>query len=120
MKTVVVGASPNPHRFSFKALNSLRKNGHEVIGLALRAVKVEGEEVLDIREHPHINDVHTLTIYVSAERLQGYEDYLLGLNPVRIIFNPGAENPELANRALEMNIEVDNACTLVMLGSGVY
>jgi hypothetical protein len=49
-----------------------------------------------------------------------YYDYILSLNPKRIIFNPGTENYELEKMAEEKGIEPVEACTLVMLSIGQY
>jgi hypothetical protein len=65
-------------------------------------------------------DIHTVTLYLNRERQKDYEDYILSLHPKRIIFNPGAENPELLNRASLSGIEAIEACTLVMLAAGTY
>jgi len=59
-------------------------------------------------------------MYLGEKNQQDYEDYILSLKPNRIIFNPGAENADLYNRAREQGIEVTNACTLVMLSTGQY
>ena len=120
MKTVVVGASPNSFRYSFRAVNSLLSNNEEVVALGIKKGTISGIEILDIRENPRIEDVNTLTIYVSPENLSGYEDYLLSLNPARIIFNPGAENYRFQEKADTLGIETINACTLVMLSAGTY
>ena len=117
-KTLVMGASTKPERYSNKAIKSLRNHGHETIGVGLREGQVgdvnivKGGEIFD--------DIHTITIYVGADRLKESEDYILQLKPERIIFNPGAENPSFAKRAKEAGIEIVHACTLVMLATGQY
>jgi predicted CoA-binding protein len=81
---------------------------------------VFGEEILDIKKSPEVTDVDTVTMYLGPQNQPEYYDYIVGLNPKRIIFNPGTENPELVKKAQEAGIETEYACTLVMLGSGVY
>jgi len=59
-------------------------------------------------------------MYIGPQNQAQWEDYILSLNPKRIIFNPGAENPSLAQKAANNGIETLNACTLVMLGNNLY
>jgi predicted CoA-binding protein len=119
-KTVVVGASPNPSRYAYVAANLLRQNGHPVVPLGIRKGDVAGTPILDIRQRPAVSDVDTVTVYLNPKRQSEWYDYLLGLSPRRIIFNPGAENPEFGKRAAGEGIEVVEACTLVMLRSNQY
>lgn len=118
LKTLVFGASTKAHRYAYRAVNILSLHGHDVIPLGLRRGEINGIEILTGR--PAINDLHTITMYVNAERQKESYDYLLGLKPSRIIFNPGAENPELFKLASEHGIHGENACTLVMLSIGNY
>ena len=120
MKTVVVGASPNPSRFSYRAFERLRSKGIDVVPLGIKSGSVLGTSIINIRERPEMSDVDTLTIYVSESNLKDWEGYLLSLNPKRIIFNPGAENISLESKAINNGISVVNDCTLVMLSLGVY
>ena len=117
-KTLVMGASLKPERYSNKAIKSLRNHGYETIAVGLREGQVE--DVPIIKGETKFEDIHTITIYVGADRLKDSEDYLLSLKPERIIFNPGAENPEFAMRAKEAGIEIVEACTLVMLATEQY
>ena len=114
-KTVIIGASPNPGRYSFMAAHRLKEYNHEFVPVGIKRGEVLGKSILDIRMQPKIEDVHTITLYVRPERLQPWEDYLLGLKPRRIIFNPGAENILFEKRARAEGIEAIEACTLVML-----
>ncbi|HAA16227.1 MAG TPA: CoA-binding protein [Cytophagales bacterium] len=116
-QTVVVGATPNTNRYAWLASEMLSEDGFPFIPLGIKKGEVLGKEILDIREQPKVEDVHTLTLYVGASNLAPYHEYLLSLRPKRIIFNPGAENSELYQAALKQGIEVIEACTLVMLRS---
>lgn len=117
-KTLVIGATPNPARYAYLAVMRLRQYGHEVVPVGIRKGSVDGVEI----QHgtPDIKDLDTVTIYLNPQRQQAYYDYILSLKPRRIIFNPGAENPELSKLARENGIETEEACTLVMLSIGVY
>jgi len=117
-KTVVLGASPNPSRYSFLAVNRLTAHGHEVIPIGKRKGKINDEDI--ITEHPAIENVDTITLYLNAENQKQYYDYILSLHPKRIIFNPGAENNELAALAARHNIHPIESCTLVLLSTNQY
>jgi hypothetical protein len=119
-KTVIIGASPNPGRFSYKAAHMLLDYGHDVIPIGIRKGKVGGIEIADIRQYPSIEDVDTVTLYINPKNQLPWYDYILQLSPNRIIFNPGTENPELMQKARDKGIEVVQNCTLVMLQSGIF
>jgi uncharacterized protein len=118
--TAIIGASDNPSRASFRAAQLLSKISENWVPVGRKESVLFSKTILPIKSLPAINGVHTVTIYLSAENQKEYYDYILSLEPVRIIFNPGAENPELANLAREKGIKVENACTLVMLSIGNY
>lgn len=117
-KTMVFGASPNPERYAYRAVVALRQNGHEVVAVGGRPGHVGDTSILT--GHPEVDDVDTVTMYMGAERQREHYEYLLGLKPKRIIFNPGAENIELARLADSQDIEIVEGCTLVMLSIGNY
>ena len=118
MKTLVLGASHKPVRYSYMAVKMLKDYDHEVIALGRRARPVEDWEI--ISGHPDLENIHTVTLYLNASNQQEYYDYLLKLNPKRVIFNPGAENRELSRILKENGIETVNACTLVMLRTSQF
>ena len=117
-KTLVLGASPNPSRYSNIAVHRLNKNGVEAVPVGIREGVIDGINI--IKGEPSVDDVHTITLYLNPQRQKAYYDYILGLKPQRIIFNPGTENLELIKLAKEQDIEIEIACTLVMLATGVY
>jgi predicted CoA-binding protein len=120
MTTAVIGASPNPSRYSNFASNRLLSEGHQIVPLGIKKGMIADQNIIDIRNKPDIRGIHTITIYLSERNQKDWEDYILSLEPERIIFNPGAENISLTKKALEKGIEVQNACTLVMLNAGTY
>ncbi len=117
-KTVVLGASTNPSRYSYIATQRLNKKEHPVYPIGIKKGAIEGIAI--INDRPTIDDVDTITLYLNPTLQKEYYDYIFSLNPKRIIFNPGTENPELMKRATEKGIEVIAACTLVMLSIGDY
>ena len=117
-KTVVLGASDNPARYSYLAVQKLSRYGHPVIAIGKKQGKVGDTDV--ITERPDEKEVDTVSLYMNPQRQKEYYDYILSLHPKRIIFNPGAENEELQELAKANGIEPLEACTLVMLGTGQY
>lgn len=118
MKTVVLGASHKPYRYSYMAVQLLRQYGHEVIAIGKRAREVDDWEIV---EDPFpLEDVHTVTMYLNASNQEYYHEFLKDHNFKRVIFNPGAENPVLAAELEQKGVEVLDACTLVMLRTGQF
>ena len=117
-KTLVLGASGNPERYSYLAINRLRNSGHPVVAIGKK--KQEVNDVSIITEQPPVTDIDTVTLYLNPLHQQEYYDYIISLKPKRLIFNPGTENEELASLARANNIEPVEACTLVLLGTGQF
>ncbi|MCF8380258.1 MAG: CoA-binding protein [Bacteroidales bacterium] len=117
-KTLVIGASTNPLRFSNKMVKSLIKHGFEAIPLGLKTGEIAGIEILTGK--PKIENLHTISLYIGPARQIEYYDYFLSLNPKRIIFNPGTYNYELIEMAENNNIECEVSCALIMLSNGNY
>jgi predicted CoA-binding protein len=118
-KTLVLGASSNPERYSYLAVHKLLEKGHEVVPVGIQQNARIGEQPI-LNGQPDIEGVHTVTLYLNPGRQQAYYDYILHLHPERIIFNPGTENPELIQLAKANEIEPVIACTLVMLATDQY
>ena len=117
-KTLVLGASDNPSRYSYLAVNRLRSHGHPVVAIGKKNAMVA--DVPIEKEKKDWNDVDTVTLYLNPTHQQQYYDYILSLKPKRIIFNPGAENDELADLAIKNGITPIEACTLVLLSTNQY
>jgi predicted CoA-binding protein len=117
-KTLILGASSNPGRYSYLALKKLNANKHSVVAVGNRKGNVDGIAI-DTEQKP-VEDIDTITLYLNANNQKQYYDYILSLQPKRIIFNPGAENEELSALASKNNIKTMEACTLVLLSTGQY
>lgn len=117
-KTVVLGATPNPERYAYLATRRLAQHGHEVVPVGLRKGTIGNIEIQ--QGQPMVENVDTVTLYLGAEHQKAMHDYILSLHPKRIIFNPGAENPELMQMANEQGLETVEGCTLVMLSIGAF
>ena len=117
-KTLILGASTNPARYSYLVANKLVRKGYPIVNVGRKTGKVAGVEI-EPAENIH-NDIDTITMYVGPQNQSQYYDYILSTKPKRIIFNPGAENKELSDKAKEAGIDVVEACTLVMLNTGQF
>jgi hypothetical protein len=117
-KTLVLGASANPARYSYLAVHKLRSHDHPVLAIGRRNGQVADVDIH--KEKVQEGDVDTVTLYLNPTNQIPYYDYILSLHPKRIIFNPGTENDELIKKAKENNIQPVIACTLVMLSTGQY
>ena len=117
-KTLVLGASENPERYSNKAILKLVSKGNDVVAIGKKAGYVNGVEIMT--EAIQDNDIETVTLYLNPTHQIPYYDYILSLKPKRIIFNPGTENDDLERLAAREGINVLESCTLVMLSTGQY
>ena len=116
--TLVLGASENPQRYSFLAMQQLTKHQHPVVAIGKANGNVGGVEI-ETDKKPW-NDIDTVTLYLNPVNQKEYYDYIFSLHPKRIIFNPGAENDELEQLAQQKGIKTMEACTLVLLSTGQY
>ena len=117
-KTLVLGASANPERYSYLAVNRLRSKGHSVVAIGSKKVQVADVDVET--EKKQFENIDTVSIYLSPAHQEEYYDYILSLHPKRIIFNPGAENDALYDLAKTNGIQPMEACTLVLLSTGQF
>ena len=115
----VLGASPKADRYAYRAMKMLTDHGHSAV-----PVNPAFEEVLGEKCYRSIADVpasiDTVTLYLGKQRSDPLIDEIVHAKPRRIIMNPGAENAELAAKAEAAGIEVDYACTLVLLKTGSF
>lgn len=118
-KTLVLGASTKPGRYALMAAQRLLEKGHKVELLGQNEGNIDGVNIKTKIEDID-KDIDTVTVYLSEQNQQEYEDFLLKMKPKRVIFNPGAENYDLEVKLEAQGTEVLKACTLVMLGTGQY
>ncbi|MCX8107537.1 MAG: CoA-binding protein [Verrucomicrobiae bacterium] len=119
MNVAVLGASSRPDRYSYKAVQLLRQNGHVVYPVNPALTEIDGLRVWpSLRAIPATLDV--VTVYLSQKNQEQIAEELLACNAPRVIFNPGTENPDLAKRLREHGKEVLQACTLVLLKTGQF
>ena len=116
--TLVIGASENPERYSYKAIHMLRNHGHEVWAYGLKKGVVAGVEIMTEMNPVSID---TVTMYVGPQNQDEIlKKYIDTLHPRRVIFNPGTENRSFQSELEEKGILVEEACTLVLLQTGQY
>jgi len=117
-KTLVVGASLKPDRYSNMAVLKLLNHDNDVIAYGFQEGSIDGVKI----DTGMLNyeDVDTVTMYLSPKRQKAYYDYIISQHPKRVIFNPGTENPEFYKLLEQNNIEVAVACTLVLLSTNQY
>lgn len=124
-ETIVLGASLKPDRYSHRAVIRLDAQDHPVIAVGLKEGKVGDTEIITFnaafaKAETLKQQVDTITLYLNPKRQAPYYNFILDLAPKRVIFNPGTENPELYKKLSDAGIEVEVACTLVLLATDQY
>lgn len=117
-KTLVLGASTKPARYSFMAIEKLVHKGHSVLAIGQNAGEVAGIKI-QTKAIP-LKNIDTVTLYLNPLRQRDYYNYIVEAQPKRVIFNPGTENPEFYQLLKLNDIKVEIACTLVMLATNQY
>lgn len=117
-KTLIIGASPDPSRYAYKAAHMLTRFNHEIVNVGIKRGEVAGVEIEKPSEIH--NDIDTITLYIGPALQAQYHDYILDTKPKRVIFNPGTENYELEKILDTHGFEPVEACTLVLLSTGQY
>lgn len=116
--TVVVGASPNPSRYSYRAIEMLKSADHPLEAVGLREGTVSGVSISkELKPFPNVD---TVTLYVGPRNQEYWKAYIKSLKPNRVIFNPGTENDDFQMELKKVGVEVEEACTLVLLSMGSY
>ena len=118
METVVLGASPNPRRYSYLATIGLIDAGFKVIPVGIKDGIINNVKIS--KQYPENKNIHTLAMYLSEKNQKAYYDILTKNPPERLIFNPGTYNNELESIMTEKGVKVIRSCVLVMLSHGVY
>ena len=115
----ILGASPKPDRYAYRAMEMLRAHGHRALPVNPAFTEIMGETCYPSIAHIP-EPVETVTLYLGPQRSDPLIPEILAAKPRRIIMNPGAENENLADKARAAGIEVDYACTLVLLQTGAF
>ncbi len=118
----VLGASSDSSRYAYKAMKMLEEYGHQPVPIHPREKEVLGKKVF-----PTLGDlaqsgqkIDTVTVYVNSAISEKFVKDFISLKPKRVIFNPGAESPKVEAELTKHGIEVEHACTLVLLRTDQY
>lgn len=119
-KTLIIGASNNPNRYSYKAAFLLQYSGYDFIPFGVKRGEIAGRTIHNEWEKDWDKDVDTVTMYVNPHLQEQYYESIIDLKPRRVIFNPGTENFDFSQQLKENGIDYENACTLVLLNTNQY
>ncbi len=124
-QTLVIGASLKPQRYSNIAIHKLIAYHHKVVAIGLRKGLVAGVAILTTKSEEElcklsIKNIHTVTLYLNSKRQEAYYNFIISLNPKRVIFNPGTENEDFYKLLEKNKILYEVACTLVLLTTSQY
>jgi len=117
-KTLVIGASLKPNRYSNRAVTSFVDNGFDTVAFGLKAGYINGV-IVETKLDNFVN-IDTITLYLGKDNQVPYYEAILKINPRRVLFNPGTENPEFYKILKANNIHYEEACTLVLLSINQY
>jgi len=89
-----------------------------VEAVGLREGEISGVKIT--KEFKLFDGVDTVSLYVGPRNQDYWKEYIKELKPKRVIFNPGTENEDFQMDLIKEGIEVEEACTLVLLSMGSY
>ncbi len=116
--TLVIGASLKPERYANMAIKKLVAHKQNVVAIGLREGVVAGVHISKTKHD--FDNIDTVTLYIGARHQPEYYDYIVSLQPRRVIFNPGTGNPEFYQILLNHKIISEVSCTLVLLSTKQY
>lgn len=114
---IVLGASPNPERYSFLAVTRLSKAGYHVFPVGMKKGEIAGISIQS--GWPEVSEIDLISVYLNESNQAQYEDLIFHSGTKKVVFNPGAENPDFSARLKNAGIDCEEACTLVMLSTGL-
>jgi predicted CoA-binding protein len=111
----IVGASTDRRKYGNKALRAFRRQGYTVVPINPHAAEVEGERayasVLDVP-----GPIDEATLYVPPAVGLAVVEELAAKGVGRVWLNPGADSPELVERARQLGLEPVVACSILAVG----
>ena len=118
-KTAVIGVTPNPSRYAYQAVSRLHAHQYPLVALGFRSGTIAGQDIV-LNWPSTIEGLKIVTLYIGPHRQPEFYDYIIGLKPQKIIFNPGTENPEFYSKLDQADILYEEACTLVLLSTNAF
>lgn len=117
-RTLVFGASLKPERYSHIAVKRLRAQKFDTVAFGINHGFIDNVEIT--KNIDELSKIDIVTLYLSPELQKNYYKCILGLQPKKVIFNPGTENTEFYEKLFANNIKIEVACTLVLLATGQF
>lgn len=115
-RVAILGASDKPQRYAYKALQALIQHGHEVYPINPKLKSIDEHRCFaSLVDCPAKLD--TITLYLSPAICRSVLPDIIANAPKRVIFNPGTENDEIMEALAREGIDVEEACTLVLLAT---
>ena len=115
-KTVaIIGASNDRRKFGNKALRAFAHQGYTVVPINPHEREIEGHRayatVLDVP-----GTIDMATVYVPPEIGVGVMDELAEKKVGEVWLNPGADGPEVVERARQLGLKAIQACSIIGIG----
>ena len=115
-KTVaIIGASNDRRKFGNKALRAFAHQGYTVVPINPHEREIEGHHayatVLDVP-----GTIDMATVYVPPEIGIGVMDELAEKKVGEVWLNPGADGPEVVERARQLGLKAIQACSIIGIG----
>ncbi len=116
MKTVaVIGASSNRAKYGNKALRAFERQGYQVIPINPNEAEVEGHKtyasVVDVP-----GPIDMATVYVPGAVGVTVMDDVAKKGIAEVWLNPGADDPEVVERARALGLKTIIACSILGIG----
>ncbi len=118
MTNVILGASTNPNRYSYRATEELLSHNYTVIPVGNKKGELFGIPIKE--DYPITEPVDTIGMYLSAKNQESYYQKILTNPPRRVIFNPGTYNSDFEERLQSKGVETLRSCVLIMLSRGLF
>ena len=119
MTVAIIGASDKPERYSNMAMRALKEHGYDVVLVNPYKSQMEGQTCLKTVDEYHGN-IDTVTLYVNPARFHDHIEDVINAGPRRVIMNPGTEDEQHEKMLTDSGINVQRACTLVLLSQNQF
>ena len=115
----ILGASNEQYRYAHKAQLSLTSHGHTAVPINPKYDMINGLRCYpNLASYPH--KIDTITVYVRPYILSSLAEEIIHTSPDRIIFNPGTTDSHIIKQLQKVKIQIEVACTLVLLNTSQF